>query len=45
MSVTQNAASRSAPVAVFVLLLVITLGGLCFLLVGFMNSWLGKMLA
>ncbi len=45
MSVTQNAASRSAPVAVFVLFLVITLGGLCVLLVGFIGNWLGKMLA
>ncbi|CAG0934263.1 hypothetical protein PLCT1_02652 [Planctomycetaceae bacterium] len=44
MSVTQNAASRSAPVAVFVLFLIITLGGLCVLLVGFVSGWLGKML-
>lgn len=44
MSVTQNAASRSAPVAAFVLFLVIALGGLCILLVGFVGNWLGNML-
>lgn len=41
---TQNAASRTAPVAAFVLFLVITLGGLCILLVGFIGNWLGSML-
>ncbi|MBP9892740.1 MAG: hypothetical protein KBG84_12630 [Planctomycetes bacterium] len=44
MSVTQNAASRSVPVAAFVFFLVIALGGLCILLVRFVGNWLGSML-
>jgi hypothetical protein len=44
MTDSRHAVTRATPVAAFVLFLVITLGGLCVLLVGFMSNWLGQML-
>jgi nitrate reductase NapE component len=44
MTTEENAFKRVAPVAAFVAFLVIALGGICVLLVGFVGSWLGKML-
>jgi UPF0716 family protein affecting phage T7 exclusion len=40
----ENAFKRASPVAAFVAFLVITLGAICVLLVGFISSWLGQML-
>jgi hypothetical protein len=45
MTDSQHAMSRATPVAVFVSLLVITLVGLCVLLVRFVSNWLGQMVS